>query len=156
MANFFVFQLYIIKIVYFQTPGWLRILTGKRDWCGSRHTHKYYTYHKRFPAAPESHEFITGALTLLAQYSRDVNLLRDVVGENFQLSAMRSAAPPPSLDEWVVWEKVKSEESAAGVVVFSGVTQVSVSARNWTADCEAKAGMKSALLTADWQFDRAR
>lgn len=49
-------------------------------------------------------------------------------------------------------EKEKAEDRAAGVVEFSGVIQVSVKARKCRLWCDAKAEMKSAFWTADWQF----
>ncbi|MGL5643245.1 MAG: hypothetical protein ACRCW3_00490, partial [Metamycoplasmataceae bacterium] len=52
------------------------------------------------------------------------------------------------------WVKEKLLEIAAGVAVFSGQIQVSVKPKICREDWVAKAGIKSALLTADWQFHR--
>ncbi len=46
-------------------------------------------------------------------------------------------------------------ERAAGVAESSGRIQVSVKPKMLRVDCKEKAEMKSALLTADWQFQRA-
>ncbi len=46
-------------------------------------------------------------------------------------------------------------ERAAGIVESSGRIQVSVKPKMLSVDCKEKVEMKSALLTADWQFHRA-
>ncbi len=51
------------------------------------------------------------------------------------------------------WEK-KLLESAAGVAESSGRIQVSVGSKMLSAVWEALAGIRSALLTADWQIQR--
>ncbi len=54
------------------------------------------------------------------------------------------------------WRGVsKLLERAAGVAESSGWIQVSVKPKMLSVDCKEKAEMKSALLTADWQFQRA-
>ena len=50
--------------------------------------------------------------------------------ENVQEGEMGKPVPPPRPDGWEVCEKEKEDERAGGVAVFSGVIQVSVSARN--------------------------
>lgn len=57
----------------------------------------------------------------------------------------------PFPDSHGVWD-LYAEESAAGVAEFWEVIQVSVSARKSKAWWEARAEMKSAFFTADWQF----
>ncbi len=68
---------------------------------------------------------------------------------------MSRPVPPPRPTWRGVWEKDKLLESAAGVAESSGRIQVSVKAKMLSVDCKEKAEMKSALLTADWQFQRA-
>ena len=60
--------------------------------------------------------------------------------------------PPPRPVERGEWENEWLTERAAGVAVFSGRIHVSVSARASREAWDANAGMKSALFTADWQF----
>ena len=50
--------------------------------------------------------------------------------ENVQEGEMSKPVPPPRPDGREVCEKEKEDERTAGVAVFSGVIQVSVSARN--------------------------
>ena len=50
--------------------------------------------------------------------------------ENVQEGEINKPVPPPRLDGREVCEKEKEDERAAGVVVFSGVIQVSVKAGN--------------------------
>ena len=50
--------------------------------------------------------------------------------EKVQEGEMSKPVPPPRPDGREVCEKEKEDERAAGVVVFSGVIQVSVSTRN--------------------------
>ncbi len=52
------------------------------------------------------------------------------------------------------WEKEKLLESAAGVALSSGLIQVSVRAMRFSLEWLVMEVMKSALLTADWQFQR--
>ncbi len=54
---------------------------------------------------------------------------------------------------WVS-EKEKLLESAAGVALSSGLIQVSVRAMRFSLEWLVMEVMKSALLTADWQFHR--
>ncbi len=61
--------------------------------------------------------------------------------------------PPPLPIVRGVWEKVKLVERAAGVAVSSGLIQVSVRAMRLRPGMGiAIEGIKSALFTADWQF----
>ncbi len=62
--------------------------------------------------------------------------------------------PPPLPIVRGVWEKVKLVERAAGVAVSSGLIQVSVRAMRLRPEWVAIEGIKSALFTADWQFQR--
>ncbi len=62
--------------------------------------------------------------------------------------------PPPLPIVRGVWEKVKLVERAAGVAVSSGFIQVSVRAMRLRPEWVAIEGIKSALFTADWQFQR--
>ncbi len=68
---------------------------------------------------------------------------------------MSRPVPPPRPTWRGVWEKEKLLERAAGVAESSGRIQVSVKPKMLRVDCKEKAEMKSALLTADWQFQRA-
>ncbi len=68
---------------------------------------------------------------------------------------MSRTVPPPRPTWRGVWEKDKLLERAAGVAESSGRIQVSVKHKMLSVDCKEKAEMKSALLTADWQFQRA-
>ncbi len=68
---------------------------------------------------------------------------------------MSRPVPPPRPTWCGVWEKEKLLERAAGVAESSGRIQVSVKPKMLSVDCKEKAEMKSALLTADWQFQRA-
>ncbi len=68
---------------------------------------------------------------------------------------MSRPVPPPRPTWRGVWEKDKLLERAAGVAESSGRIQVSVKPKMLRVDCKEKAEMKSALLTADWQFQRA-
>ncbi len=68
---------------------------------------------------------------------------------------MSRPVPPPWPTWRGVWEKEKLLERAAGVAESSGRIQVSVKPKMLRVDCKEKAEMKSALLTADWQFQRA-
>ncbi len=62
---------------------------------------------------------------------------------------------PPSQPTWRgVWEKEKLLARAAGVAESSGRIQVSVKPKMLSVDSKEKAEIKSALLTADWQFQR--
>ncbi len=61
---------------------------------------------------------------------------------------------PGELDEGM-WEIEKLLERAAWVAESSGRIQVSVKPKMLSVDFKEKAEMKSALLTADWQFQRA-
>ncbi len=67
---------------------------------------------------------------------------------------MSRPVPPPRPTWRGVWEKEKLLERAAGVAESSGRIQVSVKAKTLSVDCKEKAEIKSALLTADWQFQR--
>ncbi len=75
--------------------------------------------------------------------------------EYFQLFKMSRPVPPPRPTWRGVSEKEKLLERAAGVAESSGRIQVSVKPKMLSVDCKEKAEMKSALLTADWQFQRA-
>ncbi len=67
-----------------------------------------------------------------------------------------SRSVPPTRPTWRgVWEKDKLLERAAGVAESSGRIQVSVKPKIPSMDCREKAERKSALLTADGQFQRA-
>ncbi len=68
---------------------------------------------------------------------------------------MSRPVPPPRPTWRGEWEKEKLLERAAGVAESSGRIQVSVKPKMLRVDCKEKAEMKSALLTADWQFQRA-
>ncbi len=68
---------------------------------------------------------------------------------------MSRPVPPPRPTWRGVWEKEKLLERAAGVAESSGRIQVSVKPQMLRVDCKEKAEIKSALLTADWQFQRA-
>jgi len=68
---------------------------------------------------------------------------------------MSRPVPPPRPTWRGVWEKEKLLERPAGVAESSGRIQVSVKPKMLRVDCKEKAEMKSALLTADWQFQRA-
>ncbi len=68
---------------------------------------------------------------------------------------MSRPVPPPRPTWRGVWEKEKLLERAAGVAESSGRIQVSVKPKMLRVDCKEKAEMKSALLSADWQFQRA-
>ncbi len=68
---------------------------------------------------------------------------------------MSRQVPPPRPTWRGVWEKEKLLERVAGVAESSGRIQVSVKPKMLSVDCKDKAEMKSALLTADWQFQRA-
>ncbi len=68
---------------------------------------------------------------------------------------MSRPVPPPRPTWRGVSEKEKLLERAAGVAESSGRIQVSVKPKMLRVDCKEKAEMKSALLTADWQFQRA-
>ncbi len=50
--------------------------------------------------------------------------------------------------------KRNCEREQPGVAESSGRIQVSVKPKMLSVDCKEKAEMKSALLTADWQFQR--
>ncbi len=67
---------------------------------------------------------------------------------------MSRPVPPPRPTWRGVWEKEKLLERAAGVAESSGRIQVSVKPKMLSVDCKEKAEMKSALLTADWQFQK--
>ncbi len=62
--------------------------------------------------------------------------------------------PPPLPIVRGVWEKVKLVERAAGVAVSSGLIQVSVRAMRLRPGMGSNRRIKSALFTADWQFQR--
>ncbi len=68
---------------------------------------------------------------------------------------MSRPVPPPRPTWGGGWEKNKLLERAAGVAESSGQIQVSVKPKMLSVVCKEKAEMKSALLTADWQFQRA-
>ncbi len=63
----------------------------------------------------------------------------------------QTSAPTPANLTWGVRER----EFAAGVAGSSGRIQVSVKPKMLSVDFKKKAEMKFALLTADWQFQRA-
>ncbi len=63
----------------------------------------------------------------------------------------QTSAPTPANLTWGVRER----EFAAGVAESSGRIQVSVKPKMLSVDFKKKAEMKFALLTADWQFQRA-
>ncbi len=67
---------------------------------------------------------------------------------------MSRPVPPPRTTWRGVWEKDKLLERAAGVAESSGRIQVSVKPKMLRVDCKEKAEIKSALLTADWQFHK--
>ncbi len=68
---------------------------------------------------------------------------------------MSRPVPPPRPTWCGVWEKDKLLERAAGVAESSGRIQVSVKPKMLSVDCKEKVEIKSALFTADWQFQRA-
>ncbi len=68
---------------------------------------------------------------------------------------MSRPVTPPRPTWRGVWEKEKLLERAAGVAESSKRIQVSVKPKMLSVDCKEKVEMKSALLTADWQFQRA-
>ncbi len=76
------------------------------------------------------------------------------MGWVFQLLEMRRPVPSPFLTWQGCEEKEKLLERAAGVAESSGRIQVSVKPKMLSAVWEAIAGIRSALLTADWQFQR--
>ncbi len=63
--------------------------------------------------------------------------------------------PHPGQPDVGCERKKKLLERAAGVAESSGRIQVSVKPKMLRVDCKEKAEIKSALLTADWQFQRA-
>ncbi len=67
---------------------------------------------------------------------------------------MSRPVPPPRPTWRGVWEKEKLLERAAGVAESSGRIQVSGKPKMLSVDCIDKAEMRSALLTADWQFHK--
>ncbi len=68
---------------------------------------------------------------------------------------MSRPVPPPRPTWRGVWEKENLLERAAGVAESSGRIQVSFKPKMLSVDFKEKAEMKFALLTADWQFQRA-
>ncbi len=68
---------------------------------------------------------------------------------------MSRPVPPPRPTWRGVWEKENLLERAAGVAESSGRIQGSFKTKMLSVDFKKKAEMKFALLTADWQFQRA-
>ncbi len=65
----------------------------------------------------------------------------------------QTSAPTPANLPWGVREREIVRESSRGSGVFWRI-QVSLKPKMLSVDCKEKAEMKSALLTADWQFQR--
>ena len=99
---------------------------------------------------------LNGTDTAMAWYSKEeMERFGRTTMLDTQERKVRRPVPPPLPVDLGVWEKLYAAERAAGVDEFWAVIQVSVSARNWRPCVYAKAEIKSAFFTADWQFHKA-